>query len=110
MIKKIASKKSTKVGRAKKISRPLTVAADHQAFWTSGGPVLHTLEELANFFEVISKEQYDHHTKRGQNDFALWVEGVLNDPLAAAGLRRARAASSALRLLRLHLKRHYQLD
>ncbi len=107
-MKKIVGVRGERVNR--KATRALAVASESQAFFVSGGPALHTLEELANFFEVISKEQYDYHTKRGQNDFALWVESVLGDSLAAAGLRRSRAASSALKFLRLHLKRRYQLN
>jgi hypothetical protein len=62
------------------------------------GPVLKNLAELRNALaHHISDAQFKHHVGAGRNDFADWVEAVLQDATCAAALRRAKTPQAALR-------------
>jgi hypothetical protein len=62
------------------------------------GPVLKNLGELRDALaHHISEAQYAHHVGAGRNDFADWVEAVLEDAACAKALRRAKTPQAALR-------------
>jgi hypothetical protein len=61
------------------------------------GPVLKNLGELRDALAHISDAQFAHHVGGGRNDFADWVEGVLEDAACAKALRRVKTRAAALR-------------
>lgn len=73
-------------------------APPDKCFWVNHGPVLRNLAELRDALaHHISDAQFAHHVDTGRNDFADWVEAVLQDAACAAALRRAKTPRAALR-------------
>lgn len=101
-MKKI-KKMVVKVNQRKK---PLVSVSGGAAFWVHQGPVLRNLSELAKFLAIITEEQFAYHTRRAGNDFAKWVETVLQDKTAAAALRRAKTRTAAAVACRRTLARY----
>jgi hypothetical protein len=71
----------------------------HEAFWVNNGPVVNSLGGLKTALKDMSDEQYAHHTKRGKNDFANWIEACLCDKSCASRVRKARSRPGAVRAL-----------
>jgi len=98
-VKKVGSKASKKAAPKKaavqKHVRALVCAPGEQCFWTSDGKVLENLSHLQMAFGTMGNEVFLHHVTKEKNDFAEWVEHVLEDAACAADLRRAKKPSSA---------------
>jgi hypothetical protein len=89
--KKVVTKKAVR----KKHVRALVCAPGEQCFWTSDGNVLQDLDQLQMAFGTMADEVFLHHVTKEKNDFADWVESVLEDTECAKALRQAKKASSA---------------
>ncbi len=90
-------KKSTTTTKrpAAKKKQPLTVAEGEKCFWACDGQILATLVDLEHALEQMSGETFMQHANSDKNDFAAWVEFVLEDKTCANGLRRARSQDQA---------------
>jgi hypothetical protein len=110
--KKAVTKKTLPKKTAPKKSAPKTtkqgviVAPPDKMFWLSNGDILDSLESLAESFALMDKLIYQHHVTKEKNDFANWVEEVLEDTACAMDLRRAKTPSSAKIIVVRHLKRY----
>ncbi|MDP3989245.1 MAG: hypothetical protein Q8P93_03360 [bacterium] len=103
--KNVASgKKKTKVTKTKK--RLPKVAEGTYCFYLNDGRVLSSLPELHEALCVMSDEQYAYHTT-DRNDFASWVEHVLDEAETAAGLSKAPAREDAVRIIQETLTLYY---
>lgn len=113
--KKVSSKKSPVVSKkkttvAKKVkSKPstekkLVQAKGVTAFWITDGTVLSNLIELRDAFQKMEKEVFSHHVNKDKNDFAEWVENVLNDADCASALRKSKTPTSSRTVVVRHLK------
>jgi hypothetical protein len=90
--------------RTKPGPRALVNAPPERCFWVNFGPVLKNLRELRDALaDSISDSQFAHHVGSGKNDFASWVERVLDDPACARALRRAKTRVAALRAVEANL-------
>lgn len=108
--KKVAKKTNTKATK-KAVSkkqpekmRALVCADGEFCFWTTDGSVLENLEQLETAFGSMDDEVFLHHVTKEKNDFADWVEHVLEDAACAADLRRSKKPTSARTVVRRHLK------
>jgi hypothetical protein len=90
-VKKAPAKKATEKDRF----RALVCAPGEQCFWTTDGKVMQDLDQLQMAFGTMGDEVFLHHVTKEKNDFADWVEVVLDDQECAKALRRAKKASSA---------------
>jgi len=78
--------------------RPLVTAPPEKCFCVHYGPVLKDLRELRHALDAqISPAQFAHHVGLHGNDFANWVEHVLDEPTCARRLRAAHTVADALR-------------
>lgn len=109
--KKVAKKTTKKVTSsvAKKAAlngtfKALVCAPDEKCFWTTNGEVLRDLEQLRIAFGSMDDEVFLHHVNKEKNDFADWVESVLEDVACAADLRRAKKPNTAKTVIIKHLK------
>lgn len=102
--KKAAKKTATK--KTKNTPPPLTVAKSGETFWTTNGEIIATLLELKEALGRMPEEVFSYHVTKDKNDFAQWVETVLQDKECAAALRRARKKSSAHTVVVRFLKRY----
>jgi len=84
--------------------RALVDAPPEQCFWIHYGPVLKNLRELRDALaQSVSDAQFAYHVGAGKNDFANWVEAVLDDAACAQALRRAKTRLAALRAVEARL-------
>jgi hypothetical protein len=106
--KKPASKKTATKKVAKKTDKAtgkvLVTADDERSFWTVNGEVLNNLISLSEALERMEKEAFSHHVTKEKNDFANWVETVLNDKACAVDLRKSKSPSGARTVVVRHLK------
>jgi len=99
----VASKgEKPRTGRGKKRTtqkaRVLIEAPHDKVFWLMGGSIIVNLRELRDVLESqISDEQFAHHVGPGRNDFACWVEDVLEDSECARALRESSTREEAAR-------------
>jgi len=85
--------------------RALVDAPPDQCFWINHGPVVKNLRELRDALaQGLSDAQYAHHVGAGKNDFANWVEAVLDDAKCAQALRRAKTVRAALLAVEAQLR------
>ena len=84
--------------------RAIINAPPEQCFWIHYGPVLKNLRELRDALaQSVSDAQFAYHVGVGKNDFAKWVEAVLDDAMCAQALRRAKTLRAALRAVEARL-------
>lgn len=86
--KKATKKVATKV--AKNSKKPLKCATDEQCFWVVNGTVLSNLVELKDALDAMSEEVFAHHVTKEKNDFAEWIEHVLDDAELATKVRKSK--------------------
>jgi hypothetical protein len=98
-----------KLGHNKAVTKKtLRTAPDEKKFWLSNGEIIDSLANLADSFAKMDALIYRHHVNESKNDFALWVEQVLEDGKCAEALRRSKSPQSAQVVVVKHLK-HYDL-
>lgn len=95
---KIAKKVDTKTGRS------LVVASNQKSFWVSDGRILNSLVALHDAFDSMEKHHFEHHVGKDKNDFAVWVDSVLNDAICAVDLKKAKTPKAAKTVVAKHLK------
>lgn len=107
-VTKKTSKKTAKkaVKRTKQAAggRVLVCASDSQCFWVQDGQVLQDLQDLAHALSTMQEEVFSYHANKERNDFADWVEQVLDDCDCAHGLRKSRSQGGAQRVVIRHLR------
>ena len=100
--KKVVKKATKKSSKAK--TKLLVCASDNECFWTTDGQVIKNLEELRLAFGTMDDEVYLHHVTKEKNDFADWVEHVLEDNSCASSLRKSKKPASAKTVVIRHLR------
>lgn len=104
--KKTAQTKNTakKTISSKSTARVMVCANEECNFWTTDGQVLSDLHDLLSAFEVMEDDVFDYHVTKEKNDFAEWVEHVLDDPACAQDLRKSRKPKTARTVVVRHVK------
>ena len=93
----------------KKQKKQLVHAEGDICFWVNDGRVLKNLNELCDALMNMSDETFAYHVNDEKNDFAKWVDEVLNDPELAKKLKKCKNPSSMLKTVGMHLKKNYEL-
>lgn len=99
---KISSSKNTPI-------KDLTRAQGDQRFWIYNGPVLESIVDLRDALVAITDEQFNHHINLEKNDFANWVENVLQEPALAQKMRSYRTRKSIHKIVEVYLKKNYKI-
>lgn len=94
-VAKKTTKKQAAKSSAKKGGKEMKRACDEQCFWVTNGLVLSDVVDLQNALQDMVDEVFLYHVTKEKNDFADWVEFVLEDAELAAGLRKARKPKTA---------------
>lgn len=108
-------KKTTTVAKKKAVSslkkpktqtnfKALVCAYDGECFWSSDGRILENLTDLKMAFGSMNDEVFLHHVSAEKNDFADWVESVLQDSACAEDLRNAQKRAQAEKIVAQHLE------
>jgi hypothetical protein len=103
-VSKKTTKKAVKKTSIKKPVKDLVYAPDHESFWTTDGEILNSLVALSSAFSQMPDDVYEFHAGGAQNDFSLWVDGVLCDGECAAALVSAKTPKKAHTIVVRHLK------
>jgi hypothetical protein len=74
-------------------------------FYFAGGKSAQDLEELESALRDIPDSEFVFHVNTGKNDFANWVEGVLDERDLAAELRTVMERKDTLEIIKRHLHR-----
>jgi hypothetical protein len=111
--KKVVALKTTTVKKrpsnAKADTKLALLYADNKrSFWVHDGQILNSLVALHDSFSRMNKTTFAHHVTKDRNDFAVWVDVVLNDSACAAGLMQAKTRTQAKAVVAKHLK-SYQI-
>ncbi len=103
--KKVATKAAPKVAKApaKKVAKKATsktkatlvCAPGEQCFWTTDGRVLANLVELRDALASMTDDVFAYHVSKERNDFADWIEQVLEDRELAAAFRKSKKLNTA---------------
>ncbi len=113
--KKVAAKKAASVtgtkATTKKVTTPmksagLICASDEHCFWTTDGNILKSLEDLVFAFGSMDETVFVYHADGMKNDFAEWVEHILQDAACAADLRKTKTPKKAHAVAKKHLKKY----
>jgi hypothetical protein len=106
--KKATTKKvTTKKTNAKSTKKVLVCADEGECFWTTDGQILRDLNELQQALAAMEESVFKHHVRPDGNDFANWVEHVLDDAVCAADLRKATKSSQARTVVVRHLRSYH---
>ena len=93
-----ATRRTKTTGRASRAAAAapvLVYADDSRSFWTVNGEVLNSLLALRDALERMDNATYKHHVTGEKNDFAAWVDEVLEDPAGAKALASCKTPKSA---------------
>ncbi len=97
-ITKVATKpvaKSTAKKTTTKGKRELTCAPGEQCFWVTDGRVLTNLVELRDALASMTEDVFMYHVTKERNDFADWIEYVLQDADLASSFRKSKKPNTA---------------
>lgn len=104
--KKTAKKTAQKAPSKKSEFRALVCAIDGECFWSRDGQILQNLADLSVAIGSMDDEIFLHHVSTQKNDFADWVEHVLQDSECAQALRKAKKQAQAKKIVELHLQKY----
>jgi len=107
-VKKAAAKKAPAKKKASKKGdfRAMVCAIDGECFWSRDGQILSNLSDLQVAIASMDDEIFLHHVSTEKNDFADWVEHVLQDRECAEALRKAKKQEQAKKVVALHLSKY----
>jgi len=76
------------------------------AFWMCNGTIVRNVYELANAIESMNKVDFVYHVNddHQKNDFAKWIEAVLEDPELARRLQKIRNQKKYVQTIRNRIK------
>ncbi|MFH1771117.1 MAG: hypothetical protein ABH828_06210 [archaeon] len=94
--KKKVSKKSTQKKGLKKVPSEVS-------FYIVNGTVCSDLLELAEALEGLAEDHFKHHVNEMKNDFANWVEHIIEEPQLANKLREAETKEKHVIILLKHV-------
>jgi hypothetical protein len=77
--------------------KDLVQADGTNSFWVHEGPVIKNLRELKMALDMMNDDQYFYHANKRKNDFASWVDAVLQDKPCAMALRKSKTRKAASR-------------
>jgi hypothetical protein len=108
IVKKAAKSPVKKATKKKSDFKALVCAIDGECFWARDGQIFSNLADLSFAIGSMDEEVFLHHVSNERNDFADWVEHVLEDAECANALRKAEKKAQAKKIIELHL-RNYSL-
>ncbi len=77
------------------------------AFWLHNGTVMKNLKDLQNSLSSMAHDIFTFHVHDGNNDFANWVEHVMQEPDLAKKLRRFKTQKTMSKAVAAYIKKFY---
>lgn len=84
----------------------LVEAPDEQCFWVQDGKILRNLDDLQKALKEMSDETFRYHVNQEKNDFAKWVEEVLQDTILAKQLRQVKTCKAMLKRVQKRIEKY----
>ena len=104
-LKKIVSKaKSVKAI----IKRNLIYAEPGAHLWIHFGPIVGNLKDFLNSLRNMDAETFRYHVNEQRNDFAKWVEDIMQDQGLAKLLQSIKEKKKYVQAVEKHLKKYYR--
>jgi hypothetical protein len=92
----------------KKITKKQMVNVEgSMCFWVSNGAVLKNLNDLRDALNNMNDETFTHHVSDEKNDFAKWVEEVLQDSDLAKKLLKSKTTYSMAKAVDTYINKNY---
>lgn len=100
-------KKTTVKQRKTVLKKNILVAVSpDKYFWIQYGPAVKDILGLKNALLDIKNEQFKHHVNSMKNDFAVWIEEVIEDERCAEKIKKAKTLKAMIKVLENTLKRY----
>ena len=80
-----------------------TEAPHDKYFWVHNGPIVKNLKELMEALHHMSDRQYEYHTGPRGNDFARWVNDVLEERVLAKKVTKAEGREKLISLIAAYI-------
>ena len=80
------------------------------SFWVSNGAVLRTLLDLRNELGKMTALEFSSHVTPEKNDFASWVETVLEEEALAKAMRKVKTQKALTKKIEEYLKTTYNIS
>lgn len=77
-----------------------------KAFWTCNGTIARNVYELVNAVRALNDDAFKYHVNddNNKNDFAVWINDVLEDHILAKQLDRIRDKDKYLGVIEKRIK------
>jgi hypothetical protein len=98
---KMAIKKA--MGKTKK-PKKVYEAPEESYFWVFNGPILRSINDLADALDDMTKDQFEFHTKRNGNDFANWINNVFGEEKLAQKVSKLKSKKGIQNAIKRFLK------
>lgn len=98
VIKKTTTNLSKKPGLMK--------AEGTRRFWVKDGKILSDVRDLKNALQEMAETTFSYHANKAKNDFAKWVDEVLQNKKLAIELKKAKNKLDALKKVVSELKKY----
>lgn len=81
----------------------LSDTSPEQCFWVNNGPILKSIEDLANYAPGMPDETFHYHVNSEKNDFSSWIKEAIGDRKLADELLSSKSRDSAVKKIRNRL-------
>jgi hypothetical protein len=75
-----------------------------ECFWFNNGPIVKNLVELMEAVKAMDNNKFKYHALGNNNDFAAWIEFVLNEPALAKRIKKLRTKKSFIKAIKESLE------
>lgn len=110
-VKKEQGKSAAKTTRRKKpkVTRDtarkyLRNVSPEKSFWIMEGPIIKNLSELVRELKIMSNHTFIYHVNRKKNDFAKWIQEVIEDKTLARDIKKAYSKTQLLKKVQSRVK------
>ncbi len=83
-------------------------APEGQEFLLHGEKPVRSIEELLDYLEECSDEEFSHHVTEDRNDYAEWIKNVHDRDDLADKLEQADGRKESIAVLRRAVRQHYE--
>ena len=78
--------------------------APETCFWINNGAIIKNIDELTEALKSIDKEKFKHHANKEKNDFAKWVDEVVQDNGLAKVISKIKSRQAMLKKVEARVK------
>ncbi|PIN74849.1 hypothetical protein COV18_05515 [Candidatus Woesearchaeota archaeon CG10_big_fil_rev_8_21_14_0_10_37_12] len=103
-VNKVAVRKINVKKQTKEKSSFLQNVVPENCFWCRDGQILKNLSELSRALKKMSDETFKHHVNKEKNDFATWIDEIVEDHQLVNKLRKHNTKSAMQSAIRSRIE------